>query len=215
MPFLAVNHSAPFPRSVRHPGSGQSAIAPARPPAAPPPARTHTKTFLALGPIAHSQGGVFRVRLLTATRLHFGRAAVRCRARGAAHAQLRLRRRVPRPIGKAGLLPRGAAVLAMLVRHGQRAQAPLAEMAAQASARALRRCAGRSHRRSSPCAAGLRLRGRRRPHVFCIEAPLCAAATRRVARRATARPTALDTALAALSAVACASTWLAGRQPGR
>ena len=61
MPFLAVNHSAPFPRSVRHPGSGQLAIAPTRPPAHPPTRpHTHTKTVLALGPIAHSQGGVLR-----------------------------------------------------------------------------------------------------------------------------------------------------------
>eukprot|EP00964_Phaeocystis_antarctica_P161477 scaffold133388_cov87-Phaeocystis_antarctica.AAC.2 len=90
------------------------------------------------------------VRLLAATRRRFGRAAARCCARGAAHTQLRLRRRVPRPIGRAGHLSRGAAVLAMLVRHGQRAQAPSAEIAAQASARAPRRRAGRSHRRSSP-----------------------------------------------------------------
>ena len=60
MPFLAVHHSAPFSRSVRHPGSGQSAIAPTRPPAHPSPASTHTKIVLALGPIAHSQGGVLR-----------------------------------------------------------------------------------------------------------------------------------------------------------
>ena len=47
-------------RSVRHPGSGQSAIAPTRPPPTRPPTRIRTKTVLALGPIAHSQGGVLR-----------------------------------------------------------------------------------------------------------------------------------------------------------
>ena len=51
MPFLAVNHSTPFSRSVRHPGSGQSAIAPTSPPAhSPAHPHTHQNRF---GPGSH------------------------------------------------------------------------------------------------------------------------------------------------------------------
>ena len=56
MPFSAVNHSAPL--SIEQCGVLAPANRKSRPPA--PPTHPHTKTCLAPGPIARSQGGILK-----------------------------------------------------------------------------------------------------------------------------------------------------------